>query len=480
MTDDADLERQAEEFERTEFVRRRRTVEDFRYDEQQEKYWDVTTGALLGPKSVDGAIPMQDWPLRIDRRNGEERPFKPSLAINDVDTGLTVEGATWWPGLPQFINNVVVSDRGAMPIDGAVAYNSYTPPERSRLRTDRNADPWIEHCKMLWPDPVEHEHFFDFCAHAIQRPDEKINHGIVMAGEQGIGKDTALLPIRRGVGEWNAAEIGPDEVAASYNPFVRSVLLVVNEVRPHDEDFRASNWYNQCKPLLAAPPEMLPMTMKYANTVYVRNVLHVVLTTNDPLRMYIPAEDRRLFVMTSPLPDPKRVPVFGERYFRDMYRWLEDGGADAVIRWLLNRPLDRFSAGEPPPMTRGKQAIIESSQTVRRTLIDDVFERYCEEVCGGNKPEVIFTSDLFQFVNEGPYFDDKEAAIKDLKRKSLHFKMSEHGYDMVKNPYSSEWRQGKFRSRMAFCLKTVSRDEQILAIEKALRKRPLDLQHCVQ
>jgi len=475
MTDEelARIAAQADQEDEGEHVRRRRLMTDFRYDEQQEKYWDTTTGTLLGGRSVDGAIPRDEWPTRPDGRSGKLIPQPPSRAINDVDTGLTVEGSTWWPGRPQFIEGYVVTDRGALPIDGAVCYNLYVPPRRDNLANNQNPDKWIEHVKFLWPDEMEHNHFFDFAAHMIQRPDEKVNHGIVIAGAQGIGKDTALLPLRKGVGEWNAAEIDPDAITRQYNGYVKSVMLVINEVRPHDEDHKASNFYNQLKPILAAPPDMLPMEVKYANTIYVRNLCHTILTTNDPLTMFIPSEDRRLFVMTSPLPDPKSVPIFSEEYFDEMYDYLHDGGADAVVRWLMNRDILRFNSGSPPPMTKGKRAIIDSAHQVRRTLADDIFENYCDLLLNGEEPEVVFTKDLIDFVTTSNYFDDSSQAIKTLQRKNFHFKMSERGYDMLRNPNGNEWRNGKFRSRMAFIRRTVPREDQELAVEAALERRPL-------
>jgi len=455
------------------FVRRSRSMESFRYDEIQEKYWDTTTGILMGPKSVDGAIPREDWPTRADGRNGQLRPFPPSQAINDVDTGLTVEGSTWWPGLPQFIENRIITDRGALTIPGAVTYNTYVPPDHSNLRHNRNPDKWINHVKFLFPDPLEHEHFFDFAAHMIQRPDEKVNHGIVIAGAQGIGKDTAMLPLRRGVGEWNAAEIEPDVISRQYNGYVKSVMLVINEVRPHDEDHKASNFYNQLKPLLAAPPEMTPMEVKYANTIYVRNLCHTILTTNEPLTMYIPIEDRRLFVMTSPLPDPKQAPIFSDLYFREMYDYLDDGGSDAAVRWLCNRNIFEFNPGDPPPMTHGKKAIIESANLIRRTLADEIFELFKDEIHGGIAPDIIFAKDFLDFVIQGPFFDDTKNAIKAVQARNFHFKMDERGYEPIKNPEASEWRNGKFRSRMAFVDKNMPYEDRVLAVHKELSRRPL-------
>lgn len=457
------------------FQRRTRLMEDFRYDEQQEKYWDTTTGNLLAAKSVDGAIPPAEWPTREDSRTGDEKPLSPARAINNVDTGLTVEGSTWWPGLPRFIQNVVVSERGAMELTGAVCYNSYIEPQRKQPSKKSMPKPWLDHVKKLYPDPIEHEHFLDFCAHMLQRPDEKIQHGIVMAGTQGIGKDTALFPLRRGVGEWNAAEVGPDAITSPYNGHVRSVLLVINEVRPHDEEYKASNFYNMLKPLLASPPEMLPMTLKYANTIYIRNLCHIILTTNDPLTMYIPPEDRRLFVMTSALEDPKEHQVFSAGYFDVLYDWLKKGGCDIVIDWLLKRDISELNPNTPPPMTSGKKAIIGSANQVRRCEIDEIFEAFCEELYEGKKPDILFHRDLSWFITQCGLFDDQEKFVSRLNAKNFHFKMADRGYDLMRNPYGREWRNGSYRSRMAFIKRSVAEADRLQYVTLELEKRPLTM-----
>lgn len=477
---DEELERLARAQE-GDFTRRRRRMEDFRYDEKQEKYWDTTTGELLGAKSVDGAIPREDWPTRPDGRSGQLKPYPPSRAINDIDTGLTVEGSTWWPGMPRFIEDIVVNESGPLPTPGAVCFNTYRLPRHDALREDCSPQLWLDHIAKLFPEVEEREHFFDFAAHTLQRPFEKLNHGLVMAGAQGIGKDTALLPLREGVGQWNTREIGPDEITRQYNGYLRAVLLTINEVRPHEEDHKASNFYNLLKPILASPPEMLAMNLKYANTIYVRNLCHVVLTTNDPLTMYIPPEDRRLFVMTSPLPDQKTTLVFPERYFQDLYAYLEDGGSDAVIRWLLTRDISGLNPGDPPPMTDGKRAIIDSAHQIRRTHVDDLFDAYCDRLCNGESPPVIFHGDLWKFAECG-LFDDREGALRALKAKGFHFKMAERGYDMWKNPHARSWRvrkpEGEFNSLTAYVSRTVPRDEQLRLIETELQRRPLDMPRC--
>jgi len=472
---DKELERlaqQAEKDSKGKFSRRLRGCDDFRYDEVQGKYWDTTTGTLLEAKSVDGAIPKTDWPTTTNKK-GETIPVRPSIAINDIMTGLTVEGSTWWPGEPMFLENLVVNIRGAMKKKGAVTYNTYVPPDIKKPKKIKRPDPWIDHVKKLFPDKVEHEHFFDIAAHMIQKPYEKVNHGVVIAGAQGIGKDTMLHPLRHGVGQWNAAEIGPDSIGREPNGWMQSVLLVINEVRPHDEDHKASNFYNQLKELLASPPEMLAMRLLYANIIYVRNLCHVFLTTNDPLTMYIPREDRRLFVMTSPLPDPKINKVFKKKYFEHLWRYLLADGTQNVVWWLKKRSISHFNSADSPAVTRGKTAIIESANHIRRTLIDDLFDFYSEHEFGGKKPDIFFGKDLADFLKIAPFFDDKAACAKLLNAKNLHFKLNDLGYDMIQNPGAAQWKNGNFRSRAAFVAKEIPREKQLKLVAKELQKRPL-------
>lgn len=461
MNDD-ELERLAQEAEQEiegQFVRRTRQLIDFRYDETQGKYWDTTTGVLLTPPSVNGAVPREFWPT-MTAENGKVKKIAPAIAINAVETGLTVEGATWWPGKPKFITNVAVTERGPIETEGAICYNTYIAPPKPTVHGDPT--PWIEHVKKLYPDEVEHEHFFNWAAHMLQKPEEKANHGIVLAGSQGIGKDTMLLPLRLGVGYWNTAEIDPDEIFGTYNSYIKNLLIVVNEVRPHETSHRAMSFYNALKPLLAAPPEMLLANAKYMTPIPVRNLCRVVLTTNSPLTVHMPESDRRLFILTSALTRDD----FAPDYFRKIYHWMkkEDGMA-AVINWLLDRDLSDFDATLPPPMTEGKEQMIHTTHEYRRNYLDDILD-------GMGEMDVIFPQDMMAYANAADTFDDMDEVRKTLNASNLHIKMDDRGYVSVKNG-CSKWVKGKFQSRTAFVNRLVPKSRREQLIKDELEKRPL-------
>ena len=90
----------------------------------------------------------------------------------------------------------------------------------------------------------------------VQRPEDKINHALVLGGKQGIGKDTLLEPVKQAVGPWNFCEVSPQQVLGRFNGFLRSVILRVSEARDLGE-FDRFAFYDHLKAFVAAPPDVL-------------------------------------------------------------------------------------------------------------------------------------------------------------------------------------------------------------------------------
>ena len=94
------------------------------------------------------------------------------------------------------------------------------------------------------------------------KPEVKINHGLLLGSEDfGIGKDVLLMPVREAVGPWNFHDISPTDILGTFNPFVKSVILRVNEVRDLGETNRFA-FYDRMKIYTASPPEVLQVNEK--------------------------------------------------------------------------------------------------------------------------------------------------------------------------------------------------------------------------
>ena len=86
------------------------------------------------------------------------------------------------------IKDRLVVDGGWIERQDVTCFNLYRPP-RIELGDAGKAGPWIDHVRKVYPDDADH--IITWLAHRVQRPQEKINHALVLGGAQGIGKDTS-------------------------------------------------------------------------------------------------------------------------------------------------------------------------------------------------------------------------------------------------------------------------------------------------
>lgn len=460
MTDDVHERASAREgrlAEQLEDQRRLARPEDYVYDKAQEKFWDTKDGTLHSEKSVDASIPQELWRVVVEEppadepgaapRRGRparlrERLVPPSRDILRVENDQFVEASAWWPGRPKIVKNIFIDDSGFRPSPGCRVYNLYRAPPDPDNGDAGDAGMWIEHVKKLWPDPKEHEYFFDYCAHMIQHPEQKANSAIVLSGTQGIGKDAALYPVRAALGSWNVKSIDPDELFSPFKPWLQTVMLVVNEVRPTKDEFHASSMYNIMKPFIAAPPDTLPLNDKNQKLRYVVNVMRVFLTTNDWMAMYIPPEDRRMFIMHSTLPFGWHLDEGKPDYFEGLFGWFDAKGSAAVAAWLSSRDISSFNPKRSPEKTSGWEAVAGTWEEPEDGVA------FALSALGW--PDVVFGSELAH-----PQFDFYEEVLAALKSpRKIGHRMQRAGYLLVKCPDAQRWKfqngDRMYRSRLAF------------------------------
>lgn len=431
--------------EQIKLQRRLADPKDYVWDKAQEKYWDIRDGTLHHDKAVDASIPLELWRADVNEDTGKTRLTPPSKDIMRIEFDQTVEGATWFPGQPQIIKDLFVDHNGLYAAPGRRIYNQYkAPPEVGKGPHD--AKPWVDHVRALWPDDCEY--FFDYCAHMVQKPAEKCNTAVVLSGAQGIGKDAALRPIKAAMGTWNVKNIDPNELFSPYRPWLETLMLVVDEVRPTKDEFHASSMYNILKPMIAAPPDTLPLNNKYMALRYVLNVMRVFITTNDWMAMYIPPEDRRMFIMHSQKAQGWR----DQHYFTELFGWFAAGGEDEVRRWLQRRDLSAFNPKRQSAKTAGWEAITntwgEPEDEVDRAIV------------ALGSPEVVFGFELAAAI-----FDGKEELERILKSpRRIGFRMQRAGYIAVAPQGSARWTftsKRRIQARLVFVKQGLTKAEAI-------------------
>jgi hypothetical protein len=164
--------------------------------------------------------------------------------------------------------------------------------------------PWLDHCAVLVPDAGEREHCYDVMAFRVQHPNQKINHAVLHGGLEGCGKDTMWAPMIWAVCGpqlLNRGIMDNDTVTSQWGYQLESEVLLINELREPDAAQRRA-FANKLKPIIAAPPEYLPINRKGLHPYMMLNRIFVLAFSNDPSPISLSSQDRRWFCLWSGAP----------------------------------------------------------------------------------------------------------------------------------------------------------------------------------
>ena len=377
-------------------------------------FWPAArVNARLSPVKLFGSdgLPV------VDRKTGVQKEIR---ASDWLAKHAPVEQMTWVPGLPQLIRHKLISDGGFFDRQNATVLNLYRPP-RPQSGDATKAGPWIAHVRRIYPD--EAGHIIKFLAHRVQRPHEKVNHGIVLGGLQGIGKDTVLEPVKHAVGPWNFCEVSPQQMLGRFNGFVKSVVLRISEAKDMGE-FDRFKFYAHMKVYLAAPPDVLRVDEKNLREHSVVNVCSVVLTTNHKVDgIYLPADDRRHFVAWS---DCTKAD-FTEAYWNGLWGWYEREGFGHVAAYLAALDLSDFSPKAPPPQTPAFWAIVDANRAPEDAELADILDEL-------GAPDAVTLATLLQKAT-GEVHD----WLADRKnRRVIPHRLEQCGYTPVRNDAAND------------------------------------------
>ena len=421
------------------------SLHDFYAYMPQHKYIYVPTRELWPAASVNSRLPPVELP------NG-----KSISAAAWLDDHRAVEQMVWAPGLPMLIVGRLMDKAGWIDRDGAGCFNLYRPPQR--LPGDpRLAQPWIDHVLRIYP--ADAVHLIRWFAHRVQRPGEKINHAIVLAGAQGIGKDTLLEPLRYAVGPWNFEEVSPGQLFGRFNGFMKSVVLRVSEARDLGDVDRYT-FYEHTKVFIAAPPEVLRCDEKNLREHSVLNVMGVVITTNHKLDgIYLPADDRRHFVASS---DAKKED-FSTDYWKDLYEWYQQGGFGHVCAYLMTLDLSGFDAKAPPPKTSAFLDIVAANRVPEDAELADALDAL-------KNPDAITLSELIDEARRNLNNDFATWLGERKNAKLVSHRMAEADYEPVRSPSKDGQWSIRGKRKVIYCKASLShRDRFIAATDLAHR-----------
>jgi hypothetical protein len=224
------------------------------------------------------------------------------------------------------------------------------------------AMPWVEHCERIFNKPGDCDQFLDFMAHRVQRPWEKIRFALLIGGEQGTGKDTAIEMCVPAIGPWNTENIAPRVIQTPFNAYLVSVLLRINEAADAQDQ---SRWMlnEQLKNIIAGTPDHATINGKYQLTQHVKLYCAVIVTTNHLLSsIFIPQDDRRFDVIECATKSEMGLADDAKRrtYFEKLWGWFyNEDGARHVAAFLHARDLTKFSPNNGQRKTAAHRLVVQ-------------------------------------------------------------------------------------------------------------------------
>lgn len=226
-------------------------------------------------------------------------------------------------------------------------------------------------------------HLVRTMAFQAQYPEVKVNHAVLLGGGTGIGKDWVLWPLLELFGAENTVTVGMKTLRSGYDPDVSAAKVMrIPELNMGSKD--GEQLVDDLKPFCAAPPDRLPLTLKYAKGISVPNVAQLWCTTNHRDSLAVDGDDRRWWMEWGTAKGQ------GEAFWVDMWRWMTepvvpgpDGamytGGEAVAGFLLGLDVSGYNPGARPPVTRWKTEQTDTVADPMAELLDDWWAEHVPE-----------------------------------------------------------------------------------------------------
>jgi hypothetical protein len=184
---------------------------------------------------------------------------------------------------------------------------------------------------------------FDFLlnttARMFQEPAKPAEAAVVLRGKKGAGKGVFCTNLVKAWGQHGAHITNSKHLVGNFNNHLRDCVVLFA-----DEAFFAGDKQHEgvLKGLITEPT--LPIEGKYMDIVFVRNMLHVYMSSNSDWVVPASHDERRYFVL-----DVLDTHLGDHPYFNALYRQMEEGGLAAMIYDLLHeRNISSFNPRDVP------------------------------------------------------------------------------------------------------------------------------------
>jgi len=322
---------------------------------------------------IAGAVDAAVSPVN---ENGKIVKASEWLKLNQLVTSMTCD-----PAIDEdYVRGHDCRNGEVVSVPGAALFNTYRKPT-IELGVPKMAQPFLDHVYRVFNKPGDADQFLNYMAHRVQRPEEKPRFALLIAGGQGVGKDTAIEFCCPAIGVWNVANIDPAAFESNFNEFAASTLVRISEAANLHE---MSKWaFNErTKVLIAGSPDVCQINPKYGQKYSVRMYCGVIITTNHLASgIYIPPDDRRYDVIEAATMHEMGLGGEDDRreYFSELWDWFLAGGANHIAAYLHERDLSGFSASNGQRKTDAHRTVVAGGM-VGDSWLDDILDELGDPV----------------------------------------------------------------------------------------------------
>lgn len=227
--------------------------------------------------------------------------------------------------------------------------------------------PWLrlmEHC-------VEGEGLrkwmIQWFAYPLQNLGAKMTTFLHLYGPPGTGKNALLAPIVRIYGN-NAVVIGKDQIASSFNSaYATRQFVNIDEIHGGN-DANALAITNRVKMLTTSPK--IVVNRKGEPEYEVANHINLVTTSNYSDSIKLDEGDRRACVVLF----GRRDNMLGASVWDEYWRWVDNGGAEALYRYLLEVDMTGFDPNAAAPLTEWKEMVTDATRGAMEKWVRDLWD----------------------------------------------------------------------------------------------------------
>ena len=177
-----------------------------------------------------------------------------------------------------------------------------------------------------------------YSAHAVQSPGEPAEVALVLRGARGVGKGLFAREIGGLFGQHFVHVSHPRHLSGNFNAHLQDTVVVFADEAFGVEDRSSSG---VLKMLITEPT--IPIERKGLDVVQAKNVVHLIMASNDDWVIPAGLDERRFCVL-----DVDSAHQSDHQYFAALMQQMENGGREAMLHELLEYDYSDINLREPP------------------------------------------------------------------------------------------------------------------------------------